>query len=126
MSRMSTKQRRAAARRNAALQPHVLVVKSYKNYGKGYPGWNASIKIVPPAGYSGNPTTPQYIAWASWPNVHGPQNIGFADLDAACQADSDLPEGRVPLRKVLRYLAPIPNWRKTEKGLVRPSYIRLI
>jgi hypothetical protein len=72
------------------------VRKTRTAYGKGSPGWNASIKIVDSLG--------REIAYASWPMVHGPTVCGFRDYAAARAADKALKEGEATLGQIGPYV----------------------
>ncbi len=50
-------------REQEMVEAHLHLRKEY--YGKGYPGWNATVRAY-------DPETNQEVGYASWPNVNGP------------------------------------------------------
>lgn len=76
--------------------PKVKIIKEEKSYGVGYPGWNRTIKIELIGAWE--------LAYASWPNVHGPSFSFFRSIEAAKEAYDALPEGEADLDDVVPYL----------------------
>lgn len=72
----------------------VTVKKTYRDFGKGTPGWNASVNVI---------VGENSVGHKSWPNVNGPAGHGIADykeLYNSIEGDS----AEVPYKEVLGYM----------------------